>query len=726
MLALTSDPYPAAPTPSDDVEAPETDQVRADRAQVKLKLARIKESKRKFDPDYKRMRANMEFESGLQWPNQVDLQDDRYSCNLIKRLVAQKVAQLYAKNPTVEVTRRPLLDFQVWSEDPLELEQALMAAHTITATGGILPPQLEMLLSDVQAGKQRQMVIDKVCSTLNKTYTYFQDCAKPDYKEQCKTMVRYAVVCGVGYIRTTYCSNSNEQYKQVNSTDTGSTQQDRINRARTILEKRQENEIDDSDAQMGALKSLIMSIGASQALDDEDKLPERLEFDFPLPTAVIPDTRCRNLKEFVAARWVAIEYILPVDEVNALFGTDIDVGSAEGQATDYQISNDTLLVQPNKDQVGPDDPYQRHLVSLYEVFDYNDKTRCFVVQGWKDYVLPPEPCSPSVSGFWPIQALTFNDNVVDPDTRTSIFPPSDVDLCRSAQREWNRTRNALRDQRNANAPKYIVRKGALTDEDIIKLKNAEPNSVLQLEGIPPEVDPRTFIGVMQVAAIDEKVYNTDPLEQDIMLAAGAQQANIGPAQPNVTATVGTIAEQSRMTVSASNIDDLDGVLSRSAQSGVEMLARAFPTQMFQITAGVGATMPDLLREEVIREINIKVKAASSGRPNKAVEIQNFQQIAPILLQSGANPIGVIAEGVRRLDDMLDVTKFLPQPIPISPDEQPAPNAGGPSSGPSTPPPSSQPPKPMGPSPVGPPTNQTGAPIMANGHHVVSAQPPTPA
>lgn len=617
----------------------------------------------------------MEFVTGLQWPNQVDLQDDRYMCNLTLRLVNQKVATLYAKNPTAEVVRRPQLDFKIWTEDPAELEQAMQAAHMITGSGGILPPQLEMLLQDVEAGELHRQTVDKVAKTLSKTYQYFVDVQKPDFKEQAKTMVRSAVICSVGYIRPIYCSDSGQEYHSVFASDTSSTIQARVARAKEILMKRQESEIDDSNAEMATLKSLLMSVGASQSLQDEDKLPERLEFDFPMATSVIPDTRCRNLKEFVAGRWVAIEYILPVDEVNALFQVDIDTGSTEGNATDYQIANDTLLVQPNRDQMGPDDPFKRHLVSLYEIFDYNTKTRLFIVGGWKDYVVHPEPLFPGVSGFWPLQALVFNDTVVDPDTRASIFPPSDVDLVRHAQLEWNRTREALRGQRNANAPKYVVRKGYLTPEDILKLKNAEPNSVIQLEGIPPEMEPAKFIQIMQVAEIDSKVYDTAPLEQDLMLAGGSQQANIGPAQPNVTATVGTIAEQSRMTVSSSNIDDLDGVLSRVAQAGCEMLLRAFPSQYAEQIAGPGFGWPDLEREAFLNQMQISIKAASSGRPNKAVEIANFQQIAPILLQSGANPLAIVEEGVRRLDDGLDITKFMPM-MP-QPPQQGQPGQAGP-------------------------------------------------
>ena len=77
------------------------------------------------------------------------------------------------------------------------------------------------------------------------------------------------------------------------------------------------------------------------------------------------------------------------------------------------------------------------------------------------------------------------------------------------------------------------------------------------------------------------------------------------------------------------------------------------------------------REDFINEIELQVVAASSGRPNKAVEISNWSQIAPLLMQAGANPQAVIRETVKRADDKLEPADFFPLPIPMmqAPPEQ---------------------------------------------------------
>jgi hypothetical protein len=98
-----------------------------------------------------------------------------------------------------------------------------------------------------------------------------------------------------------------------------------------------------------------------------------------------------------------------------------------------------------------------------------------------------------------------------------------------------------------------------------------------------------------------------------------------------------------------------------AQASGEMMLREFQEQTVKRIAGIGAVWPTDRREDFLNEIFLDIVASSSGRPNKAVELANFERIAPTLLQSGANPFGVIEEGVKRLDDRLDVSKFLPQP-----------------------------------------------------------------
>lgn len=637
---------------SEKVEETETTEQSQDRALVKLWCQRIRQAKNKWEDDFQRMREDMEFAVGYQWKGQQKLASSEYTNNLCMGMVNQKVASLYAKNPTTVVTRRERMDFELWDESIDQLTDMIAQATEMTMMQMPLTPEVEAFMNDYEQGKSRQKLVDKLCKTLELLFKHQTDAHKPDYKEQFKQMVRSTIVTGVGYVRIAFCR---EGYSKPSSVNYGSQTDDRTNRLKQIASKAEmEGELTDDDSRHSTVRSLLISIGAGNALDDGSGLKERLDFDFPVSTSVIVDPRCRSLKEFIAARWIAHEYVLPLDDINAIFETKVEAGG-EG------ISNTETEQVTKFDTKSDEDPLSKNMGTVWEVFDYATKTVFFICDGWKDYLRAPAATEPHVNGFWNTFALTFNDVVTDLECKTSIFPPSDIQLIKSVQKEWNRSRDSLSEHRVANTPKYITREGTLTADDVERLNNSEAHQVIALRSIPDGVEPSKYISVLQQAAIDPALYSTDHLEKDMQLGAGMQQANLGAAQPNVTATVGTIAEESRLNVSASNVDDLDGLLSRVAQACIEMSLQSFSIETVKRIVGRGAVWPIAPEEraDFLNEIEAKVEAASSGRPNKGLEVANGNQILPLILQAGGNPKGVIEELARRLDDNIDVTKFFP-------------------------------------------------------------------
>ena len=664
MLDLQTAPStePVATYTGNTVEKSEQSGIELDQARnaVKLWCRRVNASKLKFDKDFKRMKKNMEFVYGLQWDGQTDLNDDRYVAHIALRLIQQKVATLYAKNPTAVATRRPRLDYQIWDEEMESLTDAVMQSQVMVQSGLPLPMEVAALFADYQHGKQQQKLVDKFCKTFEIVYGYQIDASKPEFKEQVKQAVRRAVITGVAYARPIFCRDG-DTYQQPFATDTKSGVEDRVDRVKAIVRRIDEEDLAEDSPEYQNLRSLMASLGASQTLHNETSLPERLEFDFPGPTSIIPDPRCRNLVDFVAARWIAQEYILPVAVVNEIFEVKVETGSGDGMANVVNLDSKQVESNNRGEDNNLSDPFTEKNVILLEIFDYTNKTRFFIVDGWKDYVQPPEPVTPNLSGFWNHFALVFNNTEVDPGSDASIFPPSDVQTLLSAAKEWNRTRQDLRDHRRASCPRYVFRAGSISPEDVEKIAAASPNTAVELKTVQPDMPLDKVIMAMPMMQIDAALYDTSMLEQDLMLGANMQQANIGPAQPNVTATVGNIAEQSRMNVSASNVDDLDGWLSRIAQAGGEMCLQEMSVDVVKQIAGLGAVWPDSVesRRDFLNEVFMAIQAASSGRPNKAVDIQNYAQIAPLLQAAGANPIALVEEGVKRLDDSLNVQKFFP-------------------------------------------------------------------
>ena len=102
---------------------------------------RVKKAKRHWKTSFDRMREDQEFCFGKQWSK--NSQDRRYVANLTLRLVAQKTAFLYAKNPKAVAKKRQRLNATSWDESQTTLTQLMqsgaMMMQQANAMGGGMP-----------------------------------------------------------------------------------------------------------------------------------------------------------------------------------------------------------------------------------------------------------------------------------------------------------------------------------------------------------------------------------------------------------------------------------------------------------------------------------------------------------------------------------------------------------------------------------------------------------
>lgn len=674
-----------APTPEVDVQNPnegsaqqdaskktssyENDDVDPSRKAFIDKWVKIVKADKEHHKDaFERMKVNMAFVSGLQWDNQKQIHDNRYTTNFTNRLLAQKTATLYAKNPTAVFKRRPRLDFAIWDGKQETLVGALTQVEQALQVGAELPLQAVQLVQDWERGKQWKKDIDKVGDTLATTYQYQTDTQEPEFKPQMKQMVWRTGVCGVGYVRIGY---ANETKHDLTVSETRNDVKDRVKVLEGFNEDMDDVKEDSAEEEEVSVlsDSVMRDLGIEQQNDSPIK--ERLIFDFPPSTSIIPDRKCRSLKDFVGAHHVAQEYLLTIDFVNDFFGVDVKCSSLKR----YDADGEQKAANVNDGE---------SFVWVLDIVDRDSNVRFTICEGYPDYLVAPE-APDKIKRFWPWIPITFNHVETEEGSKASPFPPSDVDLVRSAQMEYNRVGDALREHRKANAPHYVTSKGQLSEEDKDALEAGVPNEVIELQAVAPNQDAATVLQPMKKVQLDPMLYDRKPLTEDALITTGAQEANLGPAQPNVTATAGTIAEQSRMNVSSSDVDTLDDFLSAMAQAGGELIFEYFSVDTVKATAGIGASFPLFDKEVYKNELYLQIQAASSGRPNKAVEAANWERLAPLLLQTGANPQPIIRETVKRLGEDLEPMDFYPVPgMNLLGTQPPGGSSSQPSVGPSQP------------------------------------------
>src|SRR5690606_33774269 len=147
----------------------------------------------------------------------------------------------------------------------------------------------------------------------------------------------------------------------------------------------------------------------------------------------------------------------------------------------------------------------------------------YLADGYAGFLRPPAPPDVFVETFWPVFALTFNAV----ESEDELFPPSDVSLMIDMVREHNRSRQGLREHRDAARPRWVYANGSFSDEeDPEVIKNMKP-----FEAVGLNLDPSAKIGdilqVVPVPGVDPNLYETNPIFTDTQLVVGTQEAQFG-------------------------------------------------------------------------------------------------------------------------------------------------------------------------------------------------------
>jgi len=621
---------------------------------------KIKAAKKYFDEDFKRMRDDMTL--ARQGASKEWVDDGNYVVPIINRYMNQVVASLYAKNPTAYAERRKTLDFVVWDgkmetaqaaiQQVQEINQMLPTLMAATATGD--PMAMASLqsaeqtlngamsiLQDIENVRQKRQMIEKIGKTLEILFDYYANEQKPKLKPSMKAMVRRAKTCGVAYLKLGF----QRLYAELSPDETAE-----LSDARNKLGEFQRRMQDLVDDQLEPEKEKYELEKLIEELENKENLilREGPLFMFPRATEIIIDPRCRQLVGFIGAGWIAREFHKSPDEVQKIYQVDLKKGgftpfkeNGAGRLAEYHRasdSDDTTRGVDNKDGAG--------LVCVWEV-ENKDLGQVFTIaDGYKGFLKPCSEPDYWMEGFWSVFAITFNAS----EDEDHLYPLSDVHQLRHVQSEYNRSREYRRLHREANKPKYMVLKGRLSNEDLEKLANHTTNAVLELEGMVPGEKIENLIQNFKPIGLDPALYETNSEMEDVLRTVGAQEANIGGASGG-TATESSIAEGSRMTSLSSNVDDLDEFLQDVATATGQLMLKELSKETVLEIAGPGAVWPELNRDQIVKETLLRVKAGSSGRPNKAADLANMERGMPYILQlPGMNPTPI----AKRYLDLLDI------------------------------------------------------------------------
>lgn len=680
-----------------DRDPPQVEERRA--ALVTAWNDRVKQAKSFWAGDWKRMREDMDFAYGLQWSNSPD--DARYKANITLRVVQQKTAFLYAKNPRAVARKRERIDNTVWDGTQSQL-QALQQSAMAAMSGGLgqpmggappapgTPPGMANPMTNpmvggamqqgmaimMDAGKVREehAQIDRIAKTLELLYDYNVKEQTHPFKQMMKMVVRRTITTGVGFVKIGF-QRLMQQRPEIEARISDASQ--RLATLERLSADIADNEIEVNSAEAEQLRILLEDL--QQQVQFVAR--EGLIFDFPGSMQIIPDPKTIHLREFLGSDWVAQEFILSAAEVQEIYKVDVgknytaysraDGGKDIGQRV-------TELLEGARPGTNTESK-TKSACCVWEIYSKSDGMVYVLCDGYPDFLREPAQPEVMIDRFYPWFALTFNEC----ENEDHIYPPSDVRLMRDMQLEYNRSREGLREHRIAARPKTLVSSGMLDAEDMEKLENHPNNAILEINGLQPGQDVKTVLQPWQGPGIDPNLYEINPIYEDVQRTTGLQEANIGGNSAG-TATESQISEASRQTSMGSNIDDIDDMLSQLAKAGGQILLQEVSAETAKRIVGAGAVWPELTRQEVSDEIYLEIEAGSTGRPNKAQEIANAERLFPLLFQlPNIDPEFLAKELIKRLDDRLDLTEAFKSMLPsiVAMNAMRNPTAGGAGLGP---------------------------------------------
>lgn len=638
--------------------------------------------KKHWEADFKRMREDMQIAYAGAEDKWVDA--GNYVVPIVARHINQSVATLYAKNPTVIAEPKKRIHNVVWDGRPDtlnqalqqmmsamsppptgELEQAMMivsqhieqmgdptlaaaaalVAEHVKAPTAEVSPEAMAIIEEAQNIQQLHLMLGKVCQTLEIVVKHFLDMQTPNFKKQLKQLVRRTKTCGVGYIYVGF-QRLTDTRPDISARMEDLTAQ--IRRLETLEADNKDGLIEEDSAELEELRLQKQTL-LEQAGDMI--IAEGPVFEFPRATEIIPSRRIRQLDGFLAGKHLTREFMLTVDEVKDTYKVDVSEGYHPYMKTvSNKKSKMVAYSRADKGQVTKDN--KDNYVCVWEVFDKDGGQTFTLADGYNGYLKEPKSPKPLLPGFYQIFTLTFNDV----EHEDKMYPLSDVHMLKHTQEEYNRSRQLRREHRRANRPFYVSIKGRLLPEEKNKLQNRQSFDVIELNNLNPGEDINKLLQIPKPAPIDPAMYETNSEMEDVFRIVGAQEVTLGGTS-GATATEVSVGEQAQNASQSSNVDDLDELLTEVVRAVAQMCLMELSEETVKEIAGPGAQWPQLSREQIIKQVDISIKAGSSGRPNRSAELANLERGMPYILQMNGVSIDPFAT---KYIDLLDLA--------ISPEE----------------------------------------------------------
>lgn len=609
---------PTQPVPGEQADGyraqPETDPLAAKWNK------RFANARRHWEKFHKRVRHNRKVVAGFDWTAD-PASDDFYvlRANLIQGTITATMPSIYARNPEISVS--PLY---------------------------------------------RKGSLKLFCKTIETVTNRHLEAA--DLKGRAKASVRSALTSSFGVVKVMYQRDIKTDpliKGRINDT------QDNLQAVEALLADIQDpDQRGDLEAKQAELQQMMAALNEKV----EVVAAQGLVIDRVLTDNLVVDPSVCEFFDYKNAGWVAQIIPMKKSDAEATYKIKLDKARAYQDSTLGGGRRDERFASASTELA------EDRQIAIIEIWDKTNQ-RVFTMAEGCDYWLR-EPYSPPKAGerWYPFFLLPYQ--VVD----GQFIAPSLVDLTSKLQNEHNAARDGFNKHRELCKPGWVA--GADISEKTIK--RYQDSALGEITIIDTEGRPlQQVIIPRQHPPIDPSVYDTSAVRYDWEQVSGLQDAARSSVVEPKTATEASILQQTLSGRTSEFRDQLEDWLQEIAQYAAQILLQELtPAQVERIMGPSemqmvpGTTMqteikaydwPELSREEVFDMIELKIRAGTTGQPDKIKQQEVWGKVLPIIInlvtqivnaqRTGidAEPyINLLKETLNRFDDKLDVEQFLPK------------------------------------------------------------------
>ncbi|WP_291928600.1 hypothetical protein [Limnohabitans sp.] len=569
-----------------------------------------------------------------------------------------------------------------WEADPKSKDFYKLRANLIQGTITAVLPAIYARNPEISAVPLHKAEnLKLLCKTLETVTNRHLE--RADLKGRAKSTVRSALTSSFGLVKVMYQRDIRED--PIIKARINDTQDNILEVERLLADIEDPDQRCDMEAKQAELTQLMTALNEQV----EVTAAEGLVIDRVMTDNLLLDTSVCEFWDYKDADWVCQVIPMKKSQAEATYKLKLDKAKAY-QDSQQMPKKDGRMASGSAGTLEED-----RQIAILEIWDKNTQ-RVYTMAEGCDYWLR-EPYSPPKAGerWYPFFLLPFQ--VVD----GQFVAPSLVDLTERLQDEHNEARDRFNKHRDLCLPGWIAG-GDISEKSIKRYTDSELGEVtiIDTEGKPLSqvIIPR------QHPVIDPAVYDTSAVRYDWEQVTGLQDAARSSVVKPKTATEASIMQQSLSGRVSEFRDQVEDWLQEIAQYAAQILLFELTPQQVERIMGPAEVQtidtpmgkmdvpvktydwPELSREEVFDMIEMKIRAGTTGAPDKMEQQDSWGRVLPIVqglvtqimqvMASGADAeplVNLLRETIKRFDERLEIDQFIPKapaPQPAAPMVQP--------------------------------------------------------